>query len=57
MTELSVGVLIICVVSTCICCILRRMGRKYYDEIDNVFNEMIPHTECIKEDEEGEEEW
>jgi hypothetical protein len=36
---------------------LRRMGRKYYDEIDNVFNEMIPHTECVEEDGGEEEEW
>lgn len=57
MTGLSVGVLIMCIVITCICCMLRRMGRKYYDEIDNVFNEMIPHTECVEEDGGEEEEW
>lgn len=49
-------ILIMCAISTCICCILRRIGRKYYDEIDSVLNEMIPHTECIKEDE-GEKKW
>lgn len=57
MTESDAIILIMCAVSTCIWCMLRRMGRKYYDEIDNVFNEMIPHTECVWEDEEGEEEW
>ena len=52
MTGLSVSVLIMCIVITCICCMLRRMGRKYYDEIDNVLNEMIPHTEYVWEDDE-----
>lgn len=52
MLKLRIITLIICVIITCICCILRRMGRKYYDEIDNVLNEMIPHTECVWEDDE-----
>lgn len=52
MTEADAIILIMCAVSTCIWCMLRRMGRKYYDEIDNVLNEMIPHTECVWEDDE-----
>lgn len=53
MLESSTIIPIMYIIITCICYTLfRRMGKEYYDELDNVLNEMIPHTECVWEDDE-----